>query len=279
MSSPDVHRLAAFTEDPAGGNPAGVVLADGPLEPAWMQAVAADVGYSETAFLWRADDGGWHTRYFSPQAEVPFCGHATIAAGVLLGEVEGPGPRSLHTVVGDVPIEVVQADGGATTTLTSVEPWSEELDPALLDAVLSTFGWTRQHLCADIEPALGFAGARHVLLPARSRAVLSSMAYDFDALREVMLEHDLTTVAALWRRDERTWQARNAFPVGGVVEDPATGAAAAAAGGWLRDTGQVTAPVDLVIEQGEDIGRPSRLDVHVPATGGIRVTGRAVHIP
>jgi len=80
-------RLAAFTADPAGGNPAGVWIGD-VLPPAGeMQRIAAEVGYSETAFLApdaSGEAGRWRVRYFSPLAEVPFCGHATIASGVAL---------------------------------------------------------------------------------------------------------------------------------------------------------------------------------------------------
>ncbi|WP_440975398.1 PhzF family phenazine biosynthesis protein [Pseudoxanthomonas winnipegensis] len=68
-------------------------------------------------------------------------------------------------------------------------------------------------------------------------------------------------------------------PAGGVVEDPATGAAAAAFGAYLRALGAVQAPTDLHIVQGEDMGRPSQLRVHIPAAGPIRVSGRAVPIP
>ena len=90
-------RLAAFTADPAGGNPAGVWIGD-ELPPAdEMQRIAAEVGYSETAFL--APDGSgqpgrWRVRYFSPLAEVPFCGHATIASGVALAERDADAARA-----------------------------------------------------------------------------------------------------------------------------------------------------------------------------------------
>ncbi|HET9902021.1 MAG TPA: PhzF family phenazine biosynthesis isomerase, partial [Actinomycetes bacterium] len=80
-----VHRLAAFSADPAGGNPAGVVPDARGLSDRDMLQIAADVGYSETAFLVDAGNGRYDVRYFSPLAEVPFCGHATIASGVLLG--------------------------------------------------------------------------------------------------------------------------------------------------------------------------------------------------
>ena len=72
-------RYTAFTDDPAGGNPAGVVLDASELTDARMQEIAAELGYSETAFATSREDGGYDVRYFSPEAEVPFCGHATIA--------------------------------------------------------------------------------------------------------------------------------------------------------------------------------------------------------
>jgi PhzF family phenazine biosynthesis protein len=97
---PVLRRLAAFTLDPAGGNPAGVWIGPELPQPAEMQRIAAEVGYSETAFL--APDGtgrpGAHrVRYFSPAAEVPFCGHATIASGVAMAEASGPGRFLLTT--------------------------------------------------------------------------------------------------------------------------------------------------------------------------------------
>src|SRR4029077_3172106 len=86
---PVLLRLAAFTTDPSGGNPAGVWIGTALPPDDEMQRIAAEVGYSETAFLVPADDaviGHFRLRYFSPLAEVPFCGHATIASGVALAE-------------------------------------------------------------------------------------------------------------------------------------------------------------------------------------------------
>ena len=90
--SVDILRYSAFTDTPAGGNPAGIVLDATGLDESTMQAIAAEVGYSETAFLTVAGDDGrsFDIRYFAPSIEVPFCGHATIATGVALGERLGP---------------------------------------------------------------------------------------------------------------------------------------------------------------------------------------------
>jgi PhzF family phenazine biosynthesis protein len=93
-----------------------------------------------------------------------------------------------------------------------------------------------------------------------------------------MLEHDITTVDLVWREDETTFHARNPFPVGGIVEDPATGAAAAAFGAYLRELGLVTPPVAVTVHQGVDMGRPSLLEIGIGERPEIRVTGRAVAI-
>jgi PhzF family phenazine biosynthesis protein len=107
---------------------------------------------------------------------------------------------------------------------------------------------------------------------------LRALDYDFDALRHLMTVAGWTTLQLVWRERPDRFHARNPFPVGGVVEDPATGAAAAALGGYLRDAGIVQAPSDLEVLQGEDMGRPGRLHVSIPAVGGITVSGTAVRI-
>jgi PhzF family phenazine biosynthesis protein len=274
-----VHRLAAFTTDPAGGNPAGVVVTDAPLPDDRMQAIAAEVGYSETAFLAAPTDDRrtWDVRYFSPVAEVPFCGHATIASGVLLGEQVGPGSFTLRTGVGDVPVAVDDRAGTVMATLTSVPPRVEDAPASLLDEVLDACGLTRGHLDAELPPAIAFAGARHLVLVVVDRVDLAALTYDFDRVRDAMLAHDLTTVAVLWPAPDGSWHARNLFPVGGVVEDPATGAAAAALGAYLRRQGVVEPPASIVVHQGHDMGRPSLLHVWIPdGDAGIDVSGTAV---
>src|SRR3954447_7339322 len=112
-----VLRYSAFTDRPEGGNPAGVVLDASELSDEQMQEIAKEVNYSESAFVTRREQPGeYDVRYFSPEAEVPFCGHATIATAVALAERDGAGPLVFHTRAGRVPIETTPT----TATLTSV---------------------------------------------------------------------------------------------------------------------------------------------------------------
>lgn len=280
-TTPVVSRLAAFTDTPVGGNPAGVVLDAAGLDAAAMLAVAAQVGDSETAFVTGTrGERAYEVRYFSPALEVPFCGHATIATAVALAQRDGPGDVVLHTAAGPVPVVTTRAGELVSATLTSVPPQVQLPPPGLVEQVLAALGWREDELDPALPPRIAFAGARHLVLAAGTRARLSALDYAFDELAAVMTDHDLITVDLVHREDELRFHARNPFPVGGVVEDPATGAAAAAFGGYLRALGLVGPSASFTVVQGEDLGRPSRLAVElVEGQAGVRVTGTAVAIP
>lgn len=278
MTQGELFRLSAFAEQPGGGNPAGVWVGDELPEPATMRRIAAEVGYSETAFVAPASGRARTIRYYSPEAEVSFCGHATIATGVVLGEAEGPGDFHLSTAVGDVPVRVTEEGGRLRAALTSVAPRYEAPSTELLAGALDLLGWQAGELDPAIPPARAWAGAWHLVLAAADQDRLAGLDYDFDALKALMLDHDLTTLQLVWRESETVFHARDPFPVGGVVEDPATGAAAAAFGGYLREAGLLAAPASFTIRQGEAMGRPSRLTVDVPVSGGVVVSGAAAAI-
>lgn len=283
-SEPAVLRLSAFTLDGRGGNPAGVVLDAGALSDADMLAVAADVGYSETVFVL---DGPpvpgrrrYAVRYFSPLAEVPFCGHATVALGAALGRVLGPGDLMLDTVAGPVAVTAAQRPSGQwEARLASVEPRQQPVEPAVLQRALDCFGWTPEVLDPGLPPVLAYAGAWHLILGLAERDTLEAMAYDFPALQDLCAEQGWTTVSLVFRVSALEHLARNPFPAGGVVEDPATGAAAAAYGSYLAALGVVEPPARLRIEQGAQIGRPSELIVELrPGQASVEVTGAVTPI-
>jgi PhzF family phenazine biosynthesis protein len=278
MSEGVLHRLSAFTTRPDGGNPAGVWIGDALPEPADMQRIAAEVGFSETAFVAPATGAERVVRYYSPEAEVSFCGHATIAAGVVLGESGGDGTYRLSTAVGDVPVSVRTRHGAREASLTSVEPTHEPAPERVVREAVSLLGWTRDDLDPALPPVRAYAGAWHLVLAATAAERLSELIYDFESLKALMLRNGLTTLQLVWRESADLFHARDPFPVGGVVEDPATGAAAAALGGYLRAIGRVTPPATIVIRQGEAMGRASRLVVDIPVHGGIVVSGAAVRL-
>jgi PhzF family phenazine biosynthesis protein len=279
-----VLRYSAFTDNGEGGNPAGVVLDARHLSDEQMLAIAGEVGYSETAFLSPRPAAGagrsYDVKYFSAEAEVPFCGHATVAAAVALADREGPGDVVFTTRSGDVPVHTQrESDGSVMATLTSVAPAVHDIPARDVERLLALLGWRADELDPALPPKLSYAGARHGILAAATRARLAELDYDYEGLKAFMLERDLTTVDLVWRADPLTFYARNPFPVGGVVEDPATGAAAAAFCAYLRAVGAVEPPARVTILQGHDMGRPSRLLVDIDAERcEIQVTGNAVPI-
>jgi len=283
---PEVLRYTAFSSDPDGGNPAGVVLDATGLEDDEMLAIAAGLGYSESAFLTAPPQGlggaegrAYTIRYFSPKAEVPFCGHATVATAVALAERTGPGQLVFATRAGTVPVEVTEEGGTLRATLTSVEPYVADLAEADLAEALAALDWPDTDLDPAFPPRVAFAGARHLVLAAATRERLAELAYDFTRLEALMRRLDLTTVQLVWRESAAVFHVRDPFPVGGVVEDPVTGAAAAAFGAYAREFGLVPEDAVLTLYQGEDLGRPGEIAVTLRAGDPrVRVSGTATRI-
>jgi PhzF family phenazine biosynthesis protein len=271
----EVQRIAAFCAGAEGGNPAGVVIAAAMPPEADMRRIAADVGFSETVFA--APQGeGWRVRYFSPESEVPFCGHATIALGAVLALRHGAGIFPLTTNHASITVEGMQQGGMIAAALQSPATFSKAAPAGLTAEALALFGYGESDLDARIPPAVANGGASHLVLALTNREALARMNYELDAGRQLMKRWELTTIALVHAQDQQRFHARNPFASGGVYEDPATGAAAAAFAGYLRDIGWPHGgAIDIL--QGDDMGIPSRLHAEIPAEKGssIRISGTA----
>ncbi|MGJ7612747.1 MULTISPECIES: PhzF family phenazine biosynthesis protein [unclassified Variovorax] len=271
----NVLKIAAFSDGETGGNPAGVVIGDALPDAARMQAVAAQVGFSETAFAARTADG-WRVRYFSPQSEVPFCGHATIGLGAALTLQHGDGVFALALNHARITVEGRRDGRLVAAALQSPPTRSAGAAPALVSDALALFGYTVGDLDPRIAPAVAHAGADHLVLALKSRALLSAMHYELEAGRALMNGAGLTTILLLHAETAQRFHTRNPFASGGVYEDPATGAATAALAGCLRDIAWPHGgAIDVV--QGEDMGMLSKLHADIsPAAGSsVRVSGTA----
>ena len=279
----DVLRIAAFSDGDVGGNPAGVWIGDALPPASEMQALAHAIGFSETAFAALqpggapgGTDAAWRVRYFSPESEVPFCGHATIALGAALARRFGDGRYALALNAAEISVEG-KVEGARVAASLQSPPTRSGLAPAALaDAALALFGYTRADLDPRIPPALAHGGADHLVLALNSRAALARMAYELDAGRRLMNEHGLVTVVLAWAETPQLFHTRNPFASGGVLEDPATGAGTAALAGYLRDLGWPHGG-HIEVVQGEDMGMRSRLraDISPEPGASIRVSGTA----
>ena len=145
-----------------------------------------------------------------------------------------------------------------------------------MEEALALFGYSGGDLDPRLPPARIHAGADHLALALDSREALAAMKYDLDAGRVFMRRHGLITILLAWIDTPRRFHTRNPFAYGGVYEDPATGAATAALGGYLRDLGWPHGG-SIEVVQGEDMGMRSLLHAGISGIpgGSIRVSGRA----
>ena len=163
--------------------------------------------------------------------------------------------------------------------MTSVPTHTTAAAESLVSRVLEILSWDRADINDRYPPHIAYAGNDHLILAAATRERLADLHYDFPALELLMVEQGGTTVHLFWAETPTLFHARDPFPPGGVVEDPVTGAAAPAFGGYLRALHLAPVPSRVTILQGQDMGAPSRLIVDLDDSApGIEVTGQAIRL-
>lgn len=265
------HLLDVFTDRPFTGNPLAVCVDPPELSAAQMQTIARELNLSETVFVPSPTDGGaWPTRIFTPAAELPFAGHPTVGTAVLLAELGRiTGAVVLAEPVGDIHVELAARPGGHSATLrTAVAPaYAEAPDRDLLARSLSLDpADLHSHLAAGVWSC----GVPFCVVPLRDAHALARTHVD-PAVWALELEHtDAASLFPIAPLDDELhrWRARMYAPSMGIGEDPATGAAAAAAAGLLAASRQLRhGPMRWVVEQGVEMGRPSELRVALDHDG------------
>ena len=274
-----IERIAAFSSEGVGGNPAGVVLLDTMLQAEKMQSIAAEVGYSETVFAVKKTQNDtntdWRVRYFSPETEVPFCGHATIALGAALAEAYGDNTFDLELNEAQIYVRGAKERDTYNATLNSPPTQSSILSCQETSQLLDIFGYSRAQLDPRLPPAAIHAGADHFVFTLRNREDLRNMVYDLDEGKAFMHRLGLVTIMLVWIESDSVFHSRNAFASGGLMEDPATGAASAAFSGYLRDR-KWPKQHGITLIQGEDMGLRSIINADFSESAGssIRVSGK-----
>lgn len=268
-------KIAAFCDEGRGGNPAGVVLAADLPSEGDMQGMAAEVGFSETAFA-APMAGGWRVRYFSPATEIPFCGHATIALGAALVSQHGEGKYALALNNANLEVEGYRQGDQWGASLMSPPTRSAGVHQGIIASAAALLGYSAEDLDPRLPPALIHAGADHLFMALRTRDRLAAMRYDFDAGQAFMRKLGLVTIMLAHAETVTLFHVRNAFAFGGVYEDPATGAAAAALGGYLRDLRWAHGGA-ISVHQGDDMGVPCRIEAEIGSmqSAPVRVSGTA----
>ena len=259
-----------------GGNPLAVFPNAGDLDASQMQAIAATLNLSESTFVSGSDESSYDVRIFTPREELPFAGHPTLGTACTLRHLgrltsesfvqRSPAGETEVTAEGDV--LYFRRTGAAADDLAATNERAH-LDVALAlrleerDVTLEAYELGRPGV---LRPALSDAGLQHFIVPLRNLDALSRVQVDERRLAELSPfgAYCFTAVAA------GRVQARGLFPSVGVDEDPATGSAAACLGVYLADR---VGDIEVNVDQGIEMGRPSRLMVSATADG-VRVGGR-----
>ena len=261
----------AFTDKPFGGNPAGVVLLDGDVFPkeSLMLQVAAELRYSETAFVRRYSEKEFTLRYFTPKAEVELCGHATIATFALLHhEVGVTGQCLCHTKAGDLSIEV-----GPKVMMQMATP-----------NIVKTVEDTKEIYCAlglennapTLPVMIASTGLPDFMIPVDDVETLQHLHPDMNAISEITEKYNAVSFHVFAFDDDGfTAHVRDFAPLYGVPEESATGTANAALTHYLQQNGCIPPTGDFSFLQGEAMGRPSVVATRVTADGIIYVGGTA----
>jgi len=277
----DLYIVDAFTETPFGGNTAGVVLlAPGAAFPEddWMRQLAAELRYSETAFVRRDGATEFTVRYFTPAGEIDLCGHATIASfGVLFREGIVPdGTRCRnHTRAGD--LEVVT---GEQVMMQMAAPELVETlgAPQPLGELLAAMGGLKPDQLGKWPVETFSTGLPDIILPVRDIATLQALQPDMAALTALSERLDVVGVHAfaIAPNDGYTAHVRNFAPRYGIPEESATGTANAALTGYLYHHRVIGDEAQCAFLQGEAMGRPSLIQTTLTLQGDtpdIRVGG------
>jgi trans-2,3-dihydro-3-hydroxyanthranilate isomerase len=262
-----------FTERPLAGNQLCVVPEPVDVDDATMQALALEIGFSETTFVTDYGADRYAMRIFTPDEELPFAGHPTLGtAFVMVSEGRVTSPVTQVVKAGEIPVEVDVERGFAT--MKQLPPvFGPEFDDRELLAKAAGLGVDDLH--PDLPAQTVSTGLPPLVVPIRDLEALRRAEIDMRLVAEACARSGAADLY-LFAIDEGEVTARFFGPSEGVVEDPATGSAAGPLGAYLSVYGLADMPGSVVIRQGEQVGRPSEMHVEVLAQGdswGVRVGG------
>lgn len=279
-----------FTDRIFGGNQLAVLPNATRLSSEQMQLVAAEFGYSETAFVLPPEDerNTRRVRIFTPATELPFAGHPTLGTAHVLaatGEIplaDGPTHVTFEEGVGPVAVEIIPLGGEpALCKLTAAQPPEFGPEPPPRSELAATLSLAEEDLLPDAETVS--CGVPFLFVPLVDLEAVRRASLDRAHWQRILSGYPAPSLFVFAREAEREGSdlhARMFAPALGIEEDPATGAAATALGGYLAVREEADGDLRWTVEQGFELGRPSILHVEARKTAGevarLRVGGSSV---
>jgi PhzF family phenazine biosynthesis protein len=265
--------IDAFSDKPFGGNPAGVIIYDD-ISDSYMQSLAAELRFSETAFIKLLDNNKFDIRFFTPNSEVELCGHATIASFSALqdaGYINGNGIFYINTRSGLLPVYVQddfimmeQAPPIEGTEIDDIRHLAEILNISAEEIGDSQF---------KLKPQVISTGLFDIMLPIKTKESLNKITPDFTELSKLSKHYNVVGVHAFTLdEDEFTASCRNFAPLYGIDEEAATGTSNGALTYYLYLNGVIEEfDKNYLFKQGESMNRPSLITTRIELRDGIKI--------
>jgi trans-2,3-dihydro-3-hydroxyanthranilate isomerase len=269
----DFHVYDVFTDTPFGGNPLAVFYEAQDLPTDRLQAIARELNFSETTFVYPPTSGEHQAkvRIFTPTNEVPFAGHPTIGTALALYNLGAPAKMILEMGVGPIQCEITDK-GASFITPTPLAPLVDIPTSLIANALgLDDIAiQTKTH-----GPILASVGLPFIFVELVNDTALAQIECNLAAFKKSYAEFPASWDFSIfaYTRDKSKINARMFSPLGGIPEDPATGSACAALCAFLSE--RLETPQDLIITQGVQMGRPSRIAAR-KLPQGIKIAGNAV---
>ena len=275
----------AFTDTCFGGNPAGVVIlpegADFPTDEICVKT-AAELRYSETAFIKQVGDHAFNIRYFTPAAEVDLCGHATIGsfcALIYAGVIEKDCTCINHTLAGD--LNIVIKDGFVMMDMATPVEIATIDEPAAIKELYDIMGAEYDPEKITLLPKMISTGLPDIMMPLPTQEALNAMKPDMKALSDLSARYEVVGVHAFTLDSEEgtTAHTRNFAPLYDIDEEAATGTSNGALTYYFYLNNLIDAKANCKIIQGEKMDRPSVILTEIEADDEkclIKVGGSAV---
>lgn len=287
MKSIKVYHYDAFSKKPNKGNPAGVVLNGDDLTETEMQDLAFKVGFNETAFPIASDRADLRIRYFSPKQEMELCGHATMATIYALktnGWLENKTELTIETNAGVLPIRITKNEQKEIhITMKQALPQFKKFEGSRYD-LAKAIGIEEVDFDDELPIMYGSTGAWTLLIPIKSLDIFNKMEPNNKVFSSILNEIPNASVHPFCLEsyyEEADMHGRHfSSTFSGTIEDPVTGTASGVMGAYFAKyiKKESDMPINLIVEQGQEMNKDGQVIVNVAENNEIEITGNAVYV-
>ncbi|MGL5413125.1 PhzF family phenazine biosynthesis protein [Cetobacterium sp.] len=242
-----------FTHNGKGGNKAGIVMLKEDISKEECQKKAKDLGFSETVFVKKISEKIFELKFYTPQCEIEFCGHASLGAFYILKKngIIGEGEYIERLDFKDLKVRVEEREIFLEQDSIKIEKISE------IEKILNSIGVKKEELHENLEIVIGYSGLRDILIPVKNRKVLNNLKIDLEKIKYISKDYNAVGYHVYTIENNRVY-CRNFAPLYGIDEEAATGSSNGALFGYLNTIERYKSDY-LEFFQGENYGACSKI--------------------